>query len=358
MGNISSSEMARDLCSEVEKLMESPNIYIRKKDVSLLVRHLKNLTSTGFSPEHDVSGITDPFLQVKILCLLRILANGNREASEAMNDILAQVATNTENAENVGNSILYETVLTITNIEMSIETQAVQDISIRHRALELSFTLINEGNIRVLARELLAFLEVADTEFNGNFSEEEDITAEVSDASMVGLLQTILLGPYVKQVTREYVITGLMKLSSRLSVSGAQNKVKELLNQYTASKEIEIQQRVVEYTNLFSYDSIRPAVLEHMPVPKPRIIIRNSSNLDNSYSTYLSSTSKSKGPTDQGLLLDFMGIGTSGGDSGFGDSSVSASSSQQPKASNIDFLVDRFSSTLHIQSQLQLTCEQ
>ncbi|EIE87229.1 hypothetical protein RO3G_11940 [Rhizopus delemar RA 99-880] len=140
-------------------------------DVSLLVRHLKNLTSTGFSPEHDVSGITDPFLQVKILCLLRILANGNREASEAMNDILAQVATNTENAENVGNSILYETVLTITNIEktlnktVSIETQAVQDISIRHRALELSFTLINEGNIRVLARELLAFLEVADTEF-------------------------------------------------------------------------------------------------------------------------------------------------------------------------------------------------
>lgn len=48
---------------------------------------------------------------------------------------------------------------------MGIETQAVQDISIRHRALELSFTLINEGNIRVLARELLAFLEVADTEF-------------------------------------------------------------------------------------------------------------------------------------------------------------------------------------------------
>lgn len=83
----------------------------------MLVRHLKNLTSTGFSPEHDVSGITDPFLQVKILCLLRILANGNRESSEAMNDILAQVATNTENAENVGNSILYETVLTITNIE-------------------------------------------------------------------------------------------------------------------------------------------------------------------------------------------------------------------------------------------------
>lgn len=64
------------------------------------------------------------------------------------------------------------------NKAVGIETQAIQrhsntildclrdeDISIRRRALELSFTLINEGNIRVLARELLAFLEVADTEF-------------------------------------------------------------------------------------------------------------------------------------------------------------------------------------------------
>lgn len=31
LGNISSSEMARDLCSEVEKLLGSSNTYIRKK---------------------------------------------------------------------------------------------------------------------------------------------------------------------------------------------------------------------------------------------------------------------------------------------------------------------------------------
>jgi AP-1 complex subunit gamma-1 len=39
------------------------------------------------------------------------------------------------------------------------------DISIRRRALELSYALINESNVRVLTRELLAFLEVADNEF-------------------------------------------------------------------------------------------------------------------------------------------------------------------------------------------------
>jgi AP-1 complex subunit gamma-1 len=57
----------------------------------MLVRHLKSLVTTGYSPEHDVSGITDPFLQIKILRLLRLLGNGDEKASEIMNDILAQV---------------------------------------------------------------------------------------------------------------------------------------------------------------------------------------------------------------------------------------------------------------------------
>lgn len=59
----------------------------------LLVRHLKTLVTTGYSPEHDVSGITDPFLQVKLLKLMRLLGKGDQEASETMNDILAQVST-------------------------------------------------------------------------------------------------------------------------------------------------------------------------------------------------------------------------------------------------------------------------
>ncbi|GBE86556.1 gamma-adaptin [Sparassis latifolia] len=282
--DIASEEMSRDLANEIEKLLGSSNTYIRKKAslcalrvvrkvpdlsdhfvskaknlladrnhgvlltaitlvteicqldaacldefrnaVPLLVRHLKSLVTTGYSPEHDVLGITDPFLQVKILRLLRLLGRGDEKASETMNDILAQVATNTDSTKNVGNSILYETVMTVLEIEadsglrvmainilgkflsnrdnniryvalntlnkvVGIDTNAVQrhrniildclrdgDISIRRRALELSYALINEGNVRVLIRELLAFLEVADDEFKLGMTTQICLAAE------------------------------------------------------------------------------------------------------------------------------------------------------------------------------------
>ena len=34
-----------------------------------LVRILKNLIMSGYSPEHDVSGVSDPFLQVRPIYL-------------------------------------------------------------------------------------------------------------------------------------------------------------------------------------------------------------------------------------------------------------------------------------------------
>ncbi|KAF8216356.1 adaptin N terminal region-domain-containing protein [Mycena galopus ATCC 62051] len=464
--NIASEEMSRDLANEIEKLLGSSNTYIRKKAalcalrvikkvpeladhftakaknlltdrnhgvllssitlvtemcqidaairdefrnaVPLLVRNLKSLVTTGYSPEHDVSGITDPFLQVKILRLLRLLGQGDEKASETMNDILAQVATNTDSTKNVGNSILYETVLTVLDIEadtglrvmainilgkflgnrdnniryvalntlnkvVSMDTNAVQrhrniildclrdgDISIRRRALELSYALINEQNVRVLVRELLAFLEIADDEFKlnmttqislaaerfapnkrwhidtvlrflrlaGNFVREEilsafirlvahtpelqaytasklyvaltsDISQEsltlastwiigeysdvlleggivdedsqkpVTDKDLIDLLVSILDSPYANQLTRQFVLTGITKISSRPMVSPVQQeRVSELLAQYATSPELELQQRAVEFVSLFNLGEVKEGVLEKMPPPE------------------------------------------------------------------------------------------
>ena len=61
---------------------------------STLIAALKNLVLSGYAPEHDVHGIVDPFLQVEILRVLRILGKTS-EASDQMNDILAQVPLTT-----------------------------------------------------------------------------------------------------------------------------------------------------------------------------------------------------------------------------------------------------------------------
>ena len=74
---------------------------------------------------------------------------------------------------------------------VSMDTNAVQrhrniildclrdgDISIRRRALELSYALIDEQNVRILIRELLAFLEVADDEFKLGLTTQICLAAE------------------------------------------------------------------------------------------------------------------------------------------------------------------------------------
>ncbi|KAK6456519.1 clathrin associated protein complex large subunit, gamma-adaptin [Scheffersomyces xylosifermentans] len=180
------------------------------KNIPKIVAHLKRVTTSGYQPDYDVMGTPDPFLQVTLLSTLRTLATDDQcppQYLEEINDILTQVASNLDSGKNAAHAILYECVKTIFAIQsdqslkilgvnilgkflstkdnntryvaldsllsvMNIEPLAVQrhrstivsclsdgDISIRRRALELSFAILNEQNIRVLVREILTFLE-------------------------------------------------------------------------------------------------------------------------------------------------------------------------------------------------------
>ncbi|KAJ4941345.1 hypothetical protein NE237_014313 [Protea cynaroides] len=82
-----------------------------------LVKVLKDVVNSPYSPESRCIGDCGPFPSYSIARLLRLLGHGDADASGCMNDILAQVATKTESNKNAGNAILYECVETIMSIE-------------------------------------------------------------------------------------------------------------------------------------------------------------------------------------------------------------------------------------------------
>lgn len=182
-----------------------------------LVKILRALLHGAYSAEHDVGGQHDPFLQVKLLRLLRTLGKGDAEASDAMSDALANVASNeSRSSKNAGAAVLYEAVRCAVGVEsvgglrvlavnvlgrfladkdnnvryvalnalakvVGNDAQAVQrhrrtivecvkdgDVTIRRSALNLVYSLVNAGNVETLAPELLEYLAVADPEFKSD----------------------------------------------------------------------------------------------------------------------------------------------------------------------------------------------
>mmetsp|Transcript_4683 Transcript_4683/g.9027 ORF Transcript_4683/g.9027 Transcript_4683/m.9027 type:complete len:878 (-) Transcript_4683:184-2817(-) len=324
LGNIASTDMSRDLSNEVEKFFRNPNPYLRKKatlcairvirkvpdliddyiepalsllsdknhavllgtlsliieilklqpnlikkfrpKVPTLVKLLKNLVLAGYVSEYDVVGITDPFLQTKIIHLLRVLGTGSSDASDHMNDILAQVSINTEPTKNPGNAILYECVQTIMSIEaegglrvlainilgrfllnrdnniryvalntlcrvVNKDTQAIQrhrntvvdclkdgDISIRRRALDLIYALVTKNNVKALIKELLNYLAVTggDSEFKTDLTDKICVVAERFAPNRRWHIDTLIdVLKTAGNFTRENVHTDVIMLISR-----------------------------------------------------------------------------------------------------------------------------------------------
>ncbi|CAH2294471.1 AP-1 complex subunit gamma-1 isoform X1 [Pelobates cultripes] len=193
-----------------------------------------------YSPEHAVSGVTDPFLQVRLLRLMRILGQNDESICDAMGDLLAQVSTCTETQSNAGNAVLYETVLTIvdtksasglrvlavnilgrfllsndkniryvalTSLQRLVQTDnaAVQrhrativeclrqtDTSVNRKALELCFALVNEANIRVMMKELQRFLQTCQPELREQCASGIFLSAERFSPSKRWHIDTIM----------------------------------------------------------------------------------------------------------------------------------------------------------------------
>ncbi|CAA6657612.1 unnamed protein product [Spirodela intermedia] len=171
-------------------------------DVS--VRILKDVSNSAYAPEYDVAGITDPFLHIRVLRLMHMLGQDDADASEYMNDILAQVkcwechlyecvetimgieATSglrvlainilgrfLSNRDNNISSFIFRLALDKFSIQCERTRNCDSDASIRKRALELIFLLVNETNMQSLTQELIDYLVVSDQDF------KEDLAAKI-----------------------------------------------------------------------------------------------------------------------------------------------------------------------------------
>ena len=94
------------------------------------------------------------------------------------------------------------------------------------------------------------------------------INSQVTESEVAELIETILSGPYANQVIREYALTALMKLTARFADPNVIRRIRAIIEQYNTSIEVEIQQRAVEYENLFQFEAIRPSILDRMPIPE------------------------------------------------------------------------------------------
>jgi AP-1 complex subunit gamma-1 len=148
--------------------------------------------------------------------------------------------------------------------------------------------------------------EYGDALLRGGQYEEEELVKEVRESDIVDIFTTILNSAYSGQVVTQYIVTSLMKLTTRLTEPAQIERIRRMLLNYQTNLDIEIQQRSAEYGNLFAFDQIRRGVLEKMPAPE----IREESRVFGEATKKSNKAVSKKKPsqmTEQDMLLDLMG---------------------------------------------------
>ena len=197
----------------LEMINKNPSIIEKiKKYHSMFVKYEKSLLSVSYSPEFDVNGITDPFLQAKILEIMQYTAKDDKELIDELADLFVNVQSITESSKQTGYALQYEIIKAINNLNASsgmkslsnnilgkflssndynlkyialntlkdvarkdlasvqkhraviLEFLKDNDISLQKRALDLIYLIINKNNLKNITRECLRFLPKAEDE--------------------------------------------------------------------------------------------------------------------------------------------------------------------------------------------------
>jgi AP-1 complex subunit gamma-1 len=171
--------------------------------------------------------------------------------------------------------------------------------------------------------------EYGDALLRGGQYEEEELVKEVKESDLVDLFESILNSSYAGLIVQQYIITASIKLTTRLSDPAQIERLRRLLQRYSANLDIEIQQRAVEFGNLFGHDAVRRGVLEKMPPPEIREEQRVLGEATKKRQSKIMPKKKPAQAATEDLLLDLMG------DSGMPETNGAAGNSQ-----NQDLLAD------------------
>jgi len=200
--------------------------------------------------------------------------------------------------------------------------------------------------------------EYGEALLKGGQYEEEELVKEVKDSDIVELFETILGSSYAGQIVTQYIVTAAMKLTVRLSDPAQVDRLRRLLQRYATNIDVEIQQRSVEYGNLFGFDQVRRGVLEKMPPPEIREEQRVLGEATKKRQSKAPKKKSAPAATED-LLLDLMGdagVDTNGPANGTqaqstdlladimggGPSSPSVPQTTSPPPSNISNIMDLF----------------
>lgn len=174
--------------------------------------------------------------------------------------------------------------------------------------------------------------EYGDALLRGGQYEEEELVKEVRQSDIVDLFESILNSSYAGLIVTQYIVTASIKLTTRLNEPAQVERLRRLLQRYNTNLDVEVQQRAVEYLNLFGFDQIRKGVLEKMPPPEIREESRVLGEATKSKRQSKIGKKKHTQAATEDLLLDLMG------DSGVpGDVNGTANGSQ---AHSADLLAD------------------
>lgn len=120
-----------------------------------LVKMLQSLQTAPLDTEYDISGVSDPLLQISLLRTIRQLAQKQQHpiSLDSLNDLLAQLATTLDTSKNVGNAVLYEVVLTV--MALPQVDQSLVNLAIGTLGRFLTGNSCGDNNLRYVALNLL-----------------------------------------------------------------------------------------------------------------------------------------------------------------------------------------------------------